>query len=241
MLSAERINFSLDGSAFLMMRDTGSGELNPVIDFDGYDWLEYPRPNNQWAFYVGSHRTFSVSSGAVTAYGSVLSGEGDTGGFHFPLNPYGGTGDYANLKLNREGTSGDNQILSLNVGNDPGELLQLNSTGNIEIRANTNGTVSVHGTLRAFRPPVTLAANVLHTAETDGFVTFHGYHGDAHFTLQDATGSTLFHDNYYFWENNADTMLATWPVAKGEKYQWEFENKDGRGYCYIFWRPLGLQ
>jgi len=245
-LGASTLSFSLDGSAYLTVKDTGSGQRNPAINFDGYDWLEYSRPQNKWIFYIDSGAKLSVSSdglattGPITSGGSVLAAAGDSGGFHFPLSAYDGTGDYANLKLNRAGTSGDNQILSLNVGNDPGELLQLNSTGNIELRANsTNGIVSVHGKVSAFGSLYVRTAGTPYTADTDGFVTFHGYHGHAHFTLTAVEGGTLFDDNYFFTEGGADTMLATWPVAKGEQYKWDFESFDRRGYCVIRWRPLG--
>ena len=99
--------------------------------------------------------------------------------------------------------------------------------------------VGIYGTVRAFQGLQTRSTGTLYTAETDGFVVFSAYHGTAHFTLQDANGNQLFYDNYFFKLDQADTMQASCPVAKGEKYKWDFENGDGSAYSKMFWRPLG--
>ena len=102
--------------------------------------------------------------------------------------------------------------------------------------------VGIYGTVRAFQSLPSLpnrSIGTLYTAETDGFVIFSAYHGTAHFTLQDANGNQLFHDNYFFKLDQADTMQASWPVAKGEKYQWDFEGANGSAYSKMYWRPLG--
>ena len=99
--------------------------------------------------------------------------------------------------------------------------------------------VGIYGTVRAFQSIQDRSIGNLYTAETDGFVIFSAYHGNAQFTLQDANGNPLFSDNYFFHLDQSDTMQACWPVAKGEKYKWDFQGADGRGSCQTKWRPLG--
>jgi hypothetical protein len=180
----------------------------------------------------------------LSVNGTVTTAADDIGGFHFPSNPYGGAGDYANLKLNRQGTSGENQVLSLNVGNDPGELLQLNSSGNIELKANatTNGTVSIYGTVKAFQPVQTRTVDVVHTAETDGFLMLSGYKINLYYEIFDAAGAILWGN----WLNNqsdspGNVSVVTLPIAKGEKYK---VRKDSTGLTghneWVKWRPIGL-
>jgi hypothetical protein len=68
-LSASNVNFSLDGTAYLTMKDVGNG-LNPVINFHGNDWLEYNRTQNSYNFYIGATNILTIDSSGVTVRAS---------------------------------------------------------------------------------------------------------------------------------------------------------------------------
>lgn len=73
---ASTVNFNLDGSAYLTMKDTGNG-VNPCINFDGGDWLEYVRANNALIFRIGSADKLLIkSSGVEVPSPNTISGFG---------------------------------------------------------------------------------------------------------------------------------------------------------------------
>lgn len=73
---ASRVNFSLDGSAYATVKNI-SGGLNPLLNFDEYDWLEYRWAQNQYNFKIGSATKLSIDNSGVTVPSpGTLSGYG---------------------------------------------------------------------------------------------------------------------------------------------------------------------
>lgn len=73
---ASTVNFSLDGSAYLTVKNI-SGGMNPCINWDGNDWLEYRRAQNEYNFMIASATKLQIkSSGVVVPSPNTISGYG---------------------------------------------------------------------------------------------------------------------------------------------------------------------
>lgn len=73
--------FSGGGNAYLCVKNIGNGD-NPIINFDGSDWLEYIRSQNIYDFRIDSASKLRITStnvvvgasGGITGYGTIPVG-----------------------------------------------------------------------------------------------------------------------------------------------------------------------
>ncbi len=73
-ITASRVNFALDGSAYLQVNDGGN---KPVINFAPGDWLEYRRAQNEYNFKLQSGTKLQVNTdGIVVPPPNTISGYG---------------------------------------------------------------------------------------------------------------------------------------------------------------------
>ncbi|MCB1125140.1 MAG: hypothetical protein KDM81_01490 [Verrucomicrobiae bacterium] len=70
------VNFSADGSYFAEVKNISGGN-NPVINFDGYDWLQYRRVQNAYDFMINSGTKLTVNSSGISVPSpNTISGYG---------------------------------------------------------------------------------------------------------------------------------------------------------------------
>ena len=101
------------------------------------------------------------------------------------------------------------------------------------------GTLSVEGGSTSFGSVKVLNLGTAYTAPSDGFVTFHAYHGHAFFKMWDASGTLLVQGDYFYSQDNADSAWFTMPVAKGEHFQWAGSSGGVGGDTTYWWRSIG--
>lgn len=61
---ASTVNFSQDGSAYLVVKDLAGGN-NPVLNWDAYDYTVYKRTQNEYEFAIGSTPKLRINSDKV--------------------------------------------------------------------------------------------------------------------------------------------------------------------------------
>ncbi|HNQ87686.1 MAG TPA: tail fiber protein [Verrucomicrobiota bacterium] len=61
---ASTVNFSLDGSAYLTVKNISGGN-NPAINWDGNDWMAYRRAENEFEFRIATATKLRINSDKV--------------------------------------------------------------------------------------------------------------------------------------------------------------------------------
>lgn len=72
----DTVYFARDGSYYAKVKDLHGG-MNPVIGFDGYDWLAYKRAENEYDFRINSAAKLLINNSGVTVPSpNTISGYG---------------------------------------------------------------------------------------------------------------------------------------------------------------------
>lgn len=63
-LTASKVNFSLDGSAYLTVKNISGGD-NPIVNWDANDWTAFKRAQNEYEFVIGSSPKLRINNDKV--------------------------------------------------------------------------------------------------------------------------------------------------------------------------------
>ena len=137
---------------------------------------------------------------------------------------------------------------SNDAANTTSEKVRIRADGHVGIGTTSpastlhvNGSMTVgNGAVSMFRPMQAKSVGTKYTAETDGFVVYWGYRKNMRFNLWLAGQSTaLIDENLFFSAASSDANSFTWPIAKGESWQFS-QIADYGGSSSLWWRPIGL-
>lgn len=182
----------------------------------------------------------------ILAYGPIIPVVGDDSGIKFPDNIGGGTGDAAGLAYFAHENSEDCE-LRLYVGNDLGDKLRIEASGNIEINAgeslilkNTKRVEVLSGSVHGY------SMDKWYKATGDGMVSFWGYSGNMNYYHKLPSGIYLTRRNpqnlnywtYFFHETNSDAMSMMMLVGKDDEIYFQ-KGSNHPDQWEIRWRGFG--
>lgn len=217
-------------------RVTGHTDLDSSLTVDGTVTLNGAVISHS---AVTTHGAI-VHNGAVTSHGTVTANArlnvaaGADNGIWFPENAYGGGGDWARLRLTRQGDTGEDTRLELGTGNDANDIIVLNqkSTDLVVLR---NGKVGIGIGTAEPSQMLQVGGNV----EIDGTLRVDGKTIDlaAWDTREDANSGQI---KYRVHTSNALELLGGRPTGAGSRRikAWAEGGFDIEGFVTVYGDPV---